>query len=66
MFKSTSEMTINGIKPIRKRRKSLPMKNHFRGVKKDELQKQTSKYLASMTVICAENLKIIFKQLFPD
>lgn len=36
------------VKP-RLRRKSLP-KNNFRGVKKEELERQTSIYLASMTV----------------
>lgn len=40
------------------RKKSLP-RNHFRGLKKDELQKRTSMYLATMTVSC------VFISTFP-
>lgn len=51
MRASSSEYTLNEVpkfKP-RMRRKSLP-RNNFRGIKKEELQRQTSMYLASMTV----------------
>lgn len=50
---SVSEMALNGIGPSKYappvRKRSLP-RNQFRGIKKEELQRQTSMYLASMTV----------------
>lgn len=49
---SESHLNSNGGVPqekVRMRKKSFP-KNNFRGIKKDELQKRTSMYLASMTV----------------
>lgn len=49
---SVSEMALNGIGPSKYgtvRKRSLP-RNNFRGVKKEDLQRQTSMYLASMTV----------------
>lgn len=49
---STSECTLNGIvrKSQPKMYGTLP-RNNFRGIKKDELRRQTSMYLASLTVI---------------
>ncbi|KAJ8953785.1 hypothetical protein NQ314_007215 [Rhamnusium bicolor] len=52
MRPSVSECILNGDVPKtlpRMRKKSLP-RNMFRGIKKEELQRQTSLYLASMTI----------------
>ncbi|KAH1020693.1 hypothetical protein HUJ04_010308 [Dendroctonus ponderosae] len=50
---SVSEIALNGIGPSKYappvRKRSLP-RNQFRGIKKEELQRQTSMYLASMTI----------------